>query len=173
MDRRNAVKNLVVAYGGLITLPFWMQACGISDQQTHPSSFSAEEQGLLAKITDTIIPAGNSIGALTAGVDRFLQKIIDDCYEKPVQENVKKQLHGLEDSAKKEFGSSFISCSQKQRKELLEKWAVSADKSQKDFFDLMRSETIHGFTTSQEVLEKYLDYKIAPGHYFGCVNLNA
>ena len=82
-------------------------------------------------------------------------------------------MHGLEDSAKKEFGTSFISCSQKQRKELFEKWAVSVDKSQKDFFDLMRSETIHGFTTSQEVLEKYLDYKIAPGHYFGCVNLNS
>ena len=171
MDRREAVKNLAIVYGSLITLPFWMQSCGISDEPTHLSSFSPEEQALLAKITDTIIPAGNSIGALAVGVDKFLQKIIDDCYEPSIRENVKKQLLALNESAKKDYSHSFISCTKKQREETLQKFATSSDKSQKDFFDLLRSETIHGFTSSQEVLEKYLNYKIAPGHYFGCVNL--
>ena len=173
MDRREAIKNLAIAYGSLITLPFWMQSCGISDQPTHLSSFSEVEQAFLAKITDTVIPAGNSIGPLAVGVDKFLQKILDDCYEPSIRENVKKQLHALDESAKKEYGHSFVSCTQKQREAALQKFSASTDKMQKDFYDLMRSETIHGFTTSQEVLEKYLDYKIAPGHYFGCVNLNA
>ena len=36
----------------------------------------------------------------------------------------------------------------------------------------MKSETIRGFNTSQQVMEKYLHYKVAPGHYHGCVNVN-
>jgi len=173
MNRRRAVKNIVIAYGGLISLPFWMQACGISDQTTHSSSFSPDEQNLLAKLSDTIIPAGTSVGALTVGVDKYLQKLIDDCYEKPVQENVKKQLDGLESAAGKNYGKHFADCSQQQREMLFLKLSTSSNKDEKDFFDLVKSETIRGFNTSQKVMEEYLQYKVAPGYYYGCVNINA
>jgi len=173
MNRRSAVKNFLLASGGLITIPIWMQSCGISDQKTHQSSFSSDEQGLLAAITDTIIPAGNSIGALSVGVDKFLQKIIDDCYEKPVQDNVKKQLQALQASAKNHFEKSFAGCSQQQRQEMLLKFQGSQSKDEKDFFELMKTETIRGFNTSQKVMEEYLHYKVAPGHYYGCINVKA
>ncbi|MEP7372991.1 MAG: gluconate 2-dehydrogenase subunit 3 family protein [Chitinophagaceae bacterium] len=171
MDRRNALKKLVIVSGSLISLPFWMTGCDNGDTvATHLSSFSDAEQKLLASVADTIIPAGNSIGAMSVGVDKFLQKLIDDCYEKPVQDNVKAQLKALHTSAKAIHGKSFAECTQPQRQELLLKLSVSADKAEKDFFILMKSETIRGFNTSKEVMEKYLNYKVAPGHYFGCVD---
>ena len=173
MDRRNAVKKLIVASGSLITLPFWMTGCSNGDKATHLSSFSIAEQELLAGVTDTIIPAGNAAGALAVGVDKFLQKLIDDCYEKQVQDNVKAQLKALETSAKTIYGKSFAKCTQLQRQELLLKLSVSANKAEKDFFTLMKSETIRGFKTSKEVMEKYLNYKVAPGYYYGCVDLKA
>ena len=89
MDRRKAIKNLAIVSGGLITLPQWMVSCGISDTTIHQTSFSIAEQKILASVADTIIPPGNSIGALSVEVDKFLQKLIDDCYEKDVQGNVK------------------------------------------------------------------------------------
>ncbi len=97
MDRRKALRNLAIVSGGIITLPQWMVSCGVSDTTIHHSSFSTAEQKILANIADTIIPAGNNIGALSVGVDKFLQKLIDDCYEKQVQDNVKAQLKGLEE----------------------------------------------------------------------------
>src|SRR5688572_33254203 len=100
MDRRKAIKHLAIVSGGLITLPQWMQSCGLSDTNVHQTSFSIAEQKILAGVTDTIIPPGNAIGALSVDVDKYLQKLIDDCYEKDVQENVKTQLKGLEESAK-------------------------------------------------------------------------
>src|ERR1044071_5974218 len=104
MDRRKALKNLAIVSGGLITLPEWMASCGISDSTVHQTSFSLTEQNILATLTDTIIPAGNSIGALSVGVDKFLQKLIDDCYEKDVQDNVKTQLKALSVSARSIHG---------------------------------------------------------------------
>ncbi|HXB43452.1 MAG TPA: gluconate 2-dehydrogenase subunit 3 family protein [Puia sp.] len=171
MNRRNAVKNLLIGSGGLITLPFWMEACGISDKNTHQSSFSVAEQHMLSSITDTIIPAGNSVGALVVGVDKYLQKLLDDCYEKPVQENVKRQIQSLDTSAKTMYAKSFAACDQPQRQALLLKYSVSLNKEEKDFFELMKTETIRGFNTSQKVMEEFLGYKVAPGHYYGCVNV--
>ena len=171
MDRRKALKNLAIVSGGLITLPQWMVSCGISDANIHQTSFSSTEQKILASVTDTIIPAGNSIGALSVGVDKFLQKLIDDCYEKEVQDNIKSQLKGLEGSAKATHKKSFADCTQAQREELLLKLSASENKSEKDFFDQIKSETIRGFNTSQKVMQEYLGYKIAPGHYYGSVDV--
>jgi hypothetical protein len=172
MDRRKAIKNLAIVSGGLITLPQWMVSCGISDTTIHQTSFSIAEQKILASVADTIIPAGNSIGALAAGVDKFLQKLIDDCYEKDVQNNVKIQLKNLEGSAKAANKKPFADCPQAQREELLLKLSASRDNAEKDFFDLLKSETIRGFNTSQKVMQEYLGYKVAPGHYYGCVDVN-
>ncbi|WP_153798974.1 gluconate 2-dehydrogenase subunit 3 family protein [Foetidibacter luteolus] len=173
MNRRHAVKNIMIASGSIISLPFWMQACNLSSTHTHASSFSPEEQSLLASVTDTIIPPGNAIGALAVGVDKFLQKMLDDCYEQPVRDNVKQQLKALETSAKKTFGQPFEKATQQQRQSLLLKLQTSAAKEEKDFFELVKSETIRGFTTSQQVMEGYLHYKVAPGHYYGCVTIKS
>lgn len=170
MNRRKAIRNLAIVSGGIITLPQWMVSCGVSDTTVHHSSFSIKEQKILAIIADTIIPAGTGIGALSVGVDKFLQKLIDDCYEKEVQVNVKEQLKGLEESAKIKHRRSYEDCSQAQREEILLKLSTSKNKAELDFFNLMKSETIRGFSTSQKVMTEYLGYKIAPGHYYGCVD---
>lgn len=173
MNRRTSLKNLLVATGGLIALPAWAQEWSISDLSKLPSSFSASDQEILASVADTIIPPGNSIGALSVGVDKFLQKLIDNCYDAEVQENVRTQLSVLDDDAKNTYGNPFKSCDQLQRETLLTKMSVSENKKEKDFFDLMKAETIRGFNTSREVMLQYLNYKILPGHFYGCVDVNA
>ena len=169
MNRRTALKNISLVTGSVISLPAWMVSCGISDKNTHQSGFNSTEQKILSAVTDTIIPAGTSIGALSVGVDKFLQKLIDDCYEKPIQDNVKQQLHALDIVADNDHGKSFSDCTQQQREKLLLKLEDSANKEEKEFFALMKTETIRGFNTSQKVMEEYLNYKVAPGHYYGCV----
>jgi hypothetical protein len=171
MNRRNALKGLTIVSGSLISLPAWMVSCGISDNNTHHSGFDSTEQQLLAATADTIIPAGSAVGALSVGVDKFLQKLIDDCYEQPIQDNVKKQLHALDRYAKAAHDKAFAGCTQQQREKLLMKFADSKDKDEKDFFLLVKTETIRGFNTSQKVMEDYLGYKIAPGHYKGCITV--
>ena len=173
MKRRSAIKNLVIASGGIITLPTWISSCGLGDSSTHATSFSIAEQQILASVTDTIIPPGKEIGALSTGVDKYLQKLIDDCHPPEVQQNVKKQLDALEQAAKKNYSTGFSACTQAQRQELLFKLSSSGNKDEKDFFTLMKSETIRGFTTSREVMQDYHHYQVAPGHYYGCVEINA
>ena len=173
MKRRSAIKNLVIASGGIISLPTWISSCGLGDSSTHATSFSTAEQQILASVTDTIIPAGKEIGALATGVDKYLQKLIDDCHPPEVQQNVKKQLDALERVSKKNYSTGFSSGTQAQRQELLLRLANSTNKDEKEFFTLMKSETIRGFTTSREVMQDYHHYQVAPGHYYGCVDVKS
>src|SRR6187397_864732 len=115
-----------------------MVSCGISDTNAHHSAFSRSEQELLASVADTIIPPGNSVGALSVGVDKYLQKLIDDCFEKDVQENVKGQLKKLDVSSQSTNKKKFTACTQQQRQELLIKVSASNLKEEKDFFDLIK-----------------------------------
>ena len=173
MNRRIALKNLMIASGGLVALPAWAGKWCAEDVNNVHSTFSLTEQKLLASVADTIIPTGNSIGALSVRVDKFLVKLLDDCYEKEVRDNVKKELALLDANAKITYAKNFAACNQSQRQEMLLKLSASTEKLQKDFFNLMKGETIRGFNTSKEVMVTYLKYEVAPGHYYGCVNVKS
>ena len=163
----------MITSGALISLPSWAEGWTLDKLILGKSSFGVDEQELLKSVADTIIPAGNSIGAVTVGVDKFLQKLFQDCYEKDVQANIKDQLLKLDKNAQDVSGKGFAACDQQQRQELLLKFSSSDDKAEKDFFDVVKSETIRGFNTSKEVMLNYLKYKVVPGHYYGCVDVNA
>ena len=172
MNRRTYIKQVVAAAGGLVALPSWAEGWVESEIRLGDPLFTATESSLLASVADTIIPAGNDVGALSVGVDVFLQKLFQDCYGEDVQANVRVQLKGLDDAAMARNSKSFVSCDQLQRQELLLKLSSSTDKAEKDFFDLVKSETIRGFRTSKDVMMRYLEYKVVPGHYYGCVDVN-
>jgi len=173
MDRRSTLRNLFAGGGALFVLPEWAKKWDIKSMQTHLSSFSKKESDTLSSIVDTIIPATNEkMGAKTVGVDFFLEKLFDKCYEKEIIDNIKFQLGAIDRFALNVFGSKFESCSTDQRITLLQSMATSSDKKEKDFFDLIKAETIRGFNTSEPVMMA-LKYKIAPGHYYGCVDADA
>jgi len=170
MNRRNSMKAMLAATGSLAVLPAWATEWTRLSLPRETGVFSTTEQQVLASIADTIIPKGNDIGALSVGVDKFLTGLLENCYEQDVQENVKKQIVELNARAKAASGKDFSFCEQSKREELLLSFAGSTEKEAKDFFELMKSETIRGFNTSKEVMLGYLKYKVVPGHYYGCVD---
>jgi hypothetical protein len=173
MNRRDSLKTLMMASGALIALPSWAQEWTRDSVASNMSQFSVTQQDVLVSVVDTIIPPGNSIGALSVGVDKFLLKLIADCYDVDVQKNVSVQLNKLDQMATTANGKGFASCDQKQREELLLNFSRSDVKEEKDFFSLIKSETIRGFSTSREVMMNYLSYKPVPGHFYGCVDVKA
>jgi hypothetical protein len=171
MNHRVTLKKLAASSVGLVALPLWAESWSVNGVAKLPSSFSTRSKGVLASVTDTIIPPGTSFGASSLGVDKFLQKLLANCYEQDVLENVEKQLLALDGSAKRTYGNTFKRCSQPQRQALLAELDASENRNEKDFFTLIKSETIRGFVTSREVMSLYLNYKIQPVHYYHSVEV--
>jgi hypothetical protein len=110
-------------------------------------------------------------GAITLGLDKFLQKMLDDCYDKPAQENAKKQLAALDSIARSAYGEKFAKCALRDKHAMITRGLESEEKDVREFFTLVKNETIRGYNTSQRVLEQYQGYKVAPGHYWGCMKI--
>jgi hypothetical protein len=174
MNRRHTIKTLMMASAGMVALPSWAREWSQAKIRIADiaSFLSPGESDVLASVTDTIIPAGDAIGALDVGVDVFLTRLFSECYEPQVQDTIKLQLNGLDAAASETFEKGFEQCSQAEREGLFLSLAASGDPAQTDFFELVKGETIRGFLTSRQVLRDYYDYVAAPGHYFGCVNID-
>lgn len=175
MNRRNTIKTLMMATTGLVALPAWANEWTGREvyPALHPAFLAPDEEAIMSAVADTIIPAWEGIGALDVEVDAFLLRLFADCYEPEVQQNLKLQFRALEASATNAYGKPFAACNQLEREQLLLAMASSEIPSQADFFKLVKGETIRGFLTSRKVMRDYFEYVVAPGFYYGCVDLNA
>lgn len=183
MDRRKSLKILggtVTGIAGLVLIDWKWQ---LVDQLTHKGFFTLLEEKLISAIADTIIPEGlppkvptpnaKPIGALSTGTDKYLVRLFEHCYEKETQDMVKKQLTALNGKSKSQFGKPFDKASQEQRESLLLSLASSEVENEKKFFDLIKSQTITGFTTVKEVMADYRGYQVAPGYFNGCIDVSS
>jgi hypothetical protein len=181
MDRRKSLKILGGTAAGIAGLVLVDWKWQLVDQMTHEGFFSLKEEQLITGIADTIIPAGlppkvptpdaQPIGALSTGTDKYLIRLFEHCYEKEDQDLIKSQLKSLAEKSKSTLGKSFDKASQEERESLLLSFASSENEEEKKFFDLMKSQTITGFTTVKEVMADYRGYKVAPGYFHGCVDV--
>jgi hypothetical protein len=171
MTRRNTLKALAATSIGVAALGYWAKDLDYIPDLMSQSFFKPSEQDLITSIADTIIPKGKIYGALELGVPVYLLSYFEKCEKPEVQENIKLQLNNLNQTAKQKFNQKFINCPQEQREELLLAFANSDAEPRQEFFNLMKSQTIWGFRSTKEVMTRHYDYQVAPGHYYGCVDI--
>lgn len=169
MKRRVALKSMATTFGGLVMLPAWARGWSKASVVPVQPYLSPQQDELLAEIVDTIIPATDIPGAKALEVHTFVQKMVADCYEKEVQENLMKGISTVEEMAQQSYGQSFSTCNSTQRMDLLTKVETAIEPEQKEFYALVKELTIQGYMTSEYVMIHHMDYNMMPGHYHGCV----
>ncbi|GAA4467607.1 hypothetical protein GCM10023189_51600 [Nibrella saemangeumensis] len=168
MQRRSALKNLAVAFGGLVSLPAW--ANGWTPESIgQVSTLSANQEALLAEIVETIIPETNTPGAKSLKIHQFALRVINDCYGEPAKAALTKGLAAAEETAQQTFTKSFMACDATQRKEVFAKLGNDPDEETKRFAGLIKNVTIQGYMNSEYYLVNVAKYVMAPGFYHGCV----
>lgn len=148
MERRSAIKNLVVITGGFMLLPSCKSTPGKASVSLKNIKIDAGQEKLLAEIASTIIPATETPGAKEVGAHLFVLKMLDDMYEKEIRQNFITGLNYLDTDTKKHFDQSFANC--------------SLDQKQKLLLDI---ESKKGY--SKEVFDFYA---IRQFHFISCVN---
>lgn len=174
MNRRTSLKGIAAGAIGLAAFAYFANDWDIFGIETTPSIFTKPQQKTLSSLADTIIPKGNGdIGALDVGTDTFLEKLFEKCYESDIQGSIKTQLTSLNNKAQEKHQKAFAECSQEERETLFLSFSTSEQEEEKEFFELFKSQTIRGFSTTKEVMLDYLKFEIAPGRYSGCIDVNA
>jgi hypothetical protein len=137
--------------------------------------FSPEQNALLDRLTDIIIPADDrSPGASAAKVSLFIDLMAANS-RKDAQQQWLAGLKAVEEEASRRFGKPFLRCSAQQQDQLMTTMAANEGKPSTElerFFARLKSMTIDGYYTSEIGIHRELRYKgnTALAEFPGCTH---
>lgn len=167
MNRREAVQRVTLMMGGVLAAPL---LAGVMGQVTNVGVsviVSAEQEALLAEIADIIIPTTDTPGAKAAGIEKFIVRVMRDCYKKEDQDKFYAGVAKLDADSKIKFGKGFVGLDLAQKNEMV-KLSTTTDKT---FFQRMKELTVTGYFTSEIGATKALAYLPIPGKLEACIPL--
>jgi hypothetical protein len=169
MERRKAIHHIATSAVALLALPAWARSWNPATLGYSPAFLTEGQQEVLHALADTLIPATDTPGALQLKVPDFVRKMLADCYEAEVQQQVAAGLDRLNNLARQTHNKDFVALEPAPRRELLLAVQGLEDPKQREYYGLLKQLTIQGYTSSEYVMVNHYGYTMAPGYYHGCV----
>jgi hypothetical protein len=189
MERREALK-LSAGFLGYslsgIVFSGMLNGCKVDNSEDwRPRFFTKEQANSIAEIAEHILPKTDTPGAKDVLVDRFMDKLIADCYEAEEQKKFLAGLTTFQKACKKLTGNTFEDCNHEQRDRFLTTqeeipyrpamylWGNQIKKEgEVSFYHQIKGLTLFGYFSSEEVGENVLNYDPVPGKFIGCLPLS-
>jgi hypothetical protein len=168
MNRRYLLKGMggIVLYSSFPTiLSEFLSSCKTKDKELRAGFFTDNEFHLIEGITDALLPATSTPGALDAKVPFFLDLVIKNCLAKTDQQSIKDGLRQMND--KEKFSSLSAPEKSTAVKEIDE--GAFKDDASNTWFRIVKKLSLIGYFTSQEGMTKALTYVKVPGDYKACI----
>jgi glucoside 3-dehydrogenase (cytochrome c) hitch-hiker subunit len=161
LDRR-AFVQLAATFGLSLTVP------GLAAKPASVS-LTADEWTLIGEVSELIIPATETGGALAAGVPGFVKMMLSDWFSQTERENFIAGMHEFSAGAVKKHGRKFAELTASQKdlyfSELLATAEGGATAPRTPFVVLMKRLTIFGYYTSELGATSELRQQMAAAKY--------
>ncbi|BFM07940.1 gluconate 2-dehydrogenase subunit 3 family protein [Halioxenophilus aromaticivorans] len=173
-QRRALLQNLALGLGLASLSPALIRAAeSASSGNTDASSvFTAEQYQFITQISDLLIPATDTAGAVGAGVPAFINHLVTNDFSSEHQQDFLLGLGVFQTEAAKR-GKSFVTLSNKDQVKELTKLDKKAYRSKPpewaEFYRELKSLVLFGYYTSEPGATQELIYSAVPGPYQGCV----
>ena len=164
MRRRNVIKGLgaITLYSSFPAIVSeFLSSCQTKNKTSRAGFFNEDEFHMIEAISDGLIPATATPGALQAQVPYFIDLVVKNCMNNDDQQMIKKGLQQLNEPSK------FSSLSSKEKLEAVKKTDEAAFKDNGDqaWFRIIKKLALIGYFTSQEGMTTALNYVKVPGDY--------
>ncbi len=166
MDRRELLKMIALVTGSaFIGGEFLLSGCKSNDAKLGGLAFTESDIAFLDEVGDTILPTTKSPGAKAAQIGKYMEIMVNDCYDEADQKTFHVGIKQLDEASEKMFKTGFMKATPQQRHDLL----VSLDKEAKEYqktksdFDRAENEK-----EKAEIAKGNKDYKKEKksSHYF-------
>ena len=108
MNRRDALKSVVLLMGGTVLGSTAILTGCAPDSQLKDLNFSAEDLSFLDEIGETIIPTTDTPGAKATKIGEFIQMMVKECYDADQQTTFINGLNTIRTNFKAEKGVEFM-----------------------------------------------------------------
>jgi len=179
MDRRTALKQAALVFGGVALLP----SCDFGPERVaialNNLKLDAAQQDVLAQIAQTIIPSAEIPGAEELEAYKFVLVMVDDCMDKAGQGTFVAGLQKFPDFVKDNFEKAFHRGDQVYKEKVLtdilaakdeQETAMPGLKEVRQMVGTTKRYTVQGYMSSQYILTEKFPYKHVPGPFQACVS---
>jgi len=137
------------------------------------SSFTAAERSLIAELSQVILPATDTPGAIEAGVPAFLEKIVFEWYSPGERRLFLAGLRELGEESSKRYKCDFAHCSSEQKQLLVRQLESAAkrlsttlldppEQERYAFFTMLKKFVVIGYFSSEVGCTQALRYVPGP-----------
>src|SRR5215471_3744284 len=185
MNRRHLLKGMgVIALYSTFpaVVSEFISSCKTNSKPLRAGFFSEDQFQLVQQITDVLLPATSTPGAIEAQVPYFVDLVVKNCMSHEDQQSITKGLQQVNDGN----GTKFLSLSKTEQQLAIKKLDEAAFKEGVDssvgpvtggpspyaysaWFRIIKKLAVIGYFTSQEGMTKALRYVKVPGEYKACV----
>lgn len=165
VDRRAVLRGAVTIAGASVVLPAFASLGGCSSA---PASIEAK-MPLIQAVSDRVIPATDTPGALTAGVPDYIAAVFDGHFTEEQKADFSAGLARFDKLAEAEGASAFAEATTDQQDAVLAQLdGAEHGSGERETWHQLRDMVIFGFYTSEAGAEE-LAYEELPGRYAGCL----
>jgi hypothetical protein len=173
IDRREAIRRAALLAGVALS-PAWLTAV---DQAARPAAQGARrltpaQAAIAGAVADRIIPRTDTPGAADVGVPAFIGLLYGEFMTPAEQKLLTDGLNDVDAAAKAAHGGAFTTLTPDRQDTVLRGIARAEEGKDQGFFRLIRSATVLGYFTSEQVGRNVLHYDPVPGRFDACVPID-
>jgi len=189
MDRRAALKKTALAAGSAALVPSLFSLLQSCQQQPRlgwePIFLSVNQAELISTLVDALLPRTETPGALDMKVDLFIDVVLAKMFDTKGQDEMIAEMERFDELCAEKFGSKFTALNTTDREEYLKQkeaesgkfngkvWGTAVgDQKPVGFYRTIKSLTLWGYFSSEEIGKNALSYDPIPGEYLGCIPLS-
>ena len=171
ISRREAIRRAALL-AGVAVAPEWLGMVGRAQTPAAKTFLTPALAATLAAAADRILPRTDTPGAADVGVPAFIDRLYGEFMTPAEQQLLTQGLQEIDAAAKTSNGAGFSTLTAQQQDAVLRGVATAQQGKEPSSFGLLRSATILGYFTSEEVGKNVLHYDPVPGTYNGCVPIS-
>jgi glucoside 3-dehydrogenase (cytochrome c) hitch-hiker subunit len=172
MNRRDVLLGVIAFVGGATSLPSCSREA-VDELDLHagdPLFFDADQMRTLARVVDLMIPDTDTPGALAAGGDVFIDRMMATWAAKDTQKNYVSILQKINSLTNERFGHPLADCDAGQQEQAVRDIDASAFGPNPDVagFRDLKYLIFAAYYTSEIGATVELQYELVPGKYIAC-----
>jgi hypothetical protein len=172
IGRREAIRRAALL-AGVVLSPAWLTAVEQARPAAQSASYLTPAQSAVASaIVERIIPRTDTPGAADVGVPAFIDLLYGEFMTDAERTLLADGLARVEAAAMSADRASFPTLAAERQDALLRGIAGAEEGREQSFFGLIRSATVLGYFTSEQVGRNVLHYDPVPGRYDACVPID-
>ena len=169
LDRRSLILGAVFLVGGAAALTRFSR--GPSAGPDSGPVFSSDQFALLEQVSEVIIPATDTPGAIGAGVPEFIRQLLGDWGSRETRALIVGVLESVEKQAWSRHGSGFLELPGERRQSLVRAIDEESIARQDIGWSRFKQLVLVGYYHSEIGATQELRYELVPGAWRSCLPL--